>query len=303
MKIKFVFIMILSCLATFAQEQYKPVKGSFTTELQFSPFNININIDVNNENFGLSTGPFTMPALRLRYFFSNKLALRTSLNLNFDNDKAVINLDYTEYSYNNNNLKFVRTGELTVKNSFNTFSIAPGLEYHFGDWERMSLYIGGELFFGITTSKTTVDEETEAMIYIRDYWNGNYEDYSFYGSNTTTITIEMKNCSERYYDKYPYYDYYYFSQNAPKTFGVNAVFGMDLYIYKGLYMGAEFGLGYTFKTYLNGSYKGDIVSVTTPVNGTPDIQKTETDEKFEDKITSGNLNFRYNPMIRFGWRF
>jgi len=78
---------------------------------------------------------------------------------------------------------------------------------------------------------------------------------------------------------------------------------MDFYIYKGLYMGAELGLGYAFETYLKGSYKETTTTITTPYNGMS-VKKTDSkEEKFEDKMTSGNFGFRYNPMIRLGWRF
>ena len=278
MKKVLVFIMIMSGLSVLAQAQYKPEKGNFTTELQFSLFNINAKVDYYDETAEFSTGPFTMAGLRFRYFFSEKLALRATLGFDFNHNKVVKEIDDNYYYYGD------VTGEYIAKNRYSTFSIAPGLEYHFGNWERMSLYAGGELLFGVRTSKSTIEENIDAY----DFYNGMFHYESL---------IETKNCSYGgYYD-----DWYYgrYTQNAPMFVGLNALFGMDFYLYKGLYMGAEFGVGYTYQTYLKGSVKA--TETITYNGGMPQTDFTEI--KLEDDISSGNFSVRYNPMIRFGWRF
>jgi len=299
MKKLLVFILIMSGLASLAQAQYKPEKGNFTTELQLSLFSINAKVDYYDETVSYSNGPLSMAGFRFRYFFSDKLAFRTTIGFNFDHDKTVRNIDreYTLYVYNYDYypLKALETGERTEKNRYTTFSIAPGLEYHFGDWERMSLYVGGELLFGVMTSKSTVEGNADAMLYNMSYY-GN-EDY--WGMMHSEASIETKNCRS-YYGGYS--DEY--TQNAPMFFGFNAIFGMDFYIYKSLYMGAELGLGYAFETYLKGSYKETSIITITPDGGMPIIKDDPSvDEKLDDKMTSGNFGFRYNPMIRIGWRF
>jgi hypothetical protein len=229
-----------------------------------------------------------MPGFRFRYFFSEKLALRTTIGLNFDHDKFSRDYyDENEYGY----YKRITSGNTTYKNRNTTFSIAPGLEYHFGNFERMSLYVGGELFLGFTTSKSTVEIFSDELYYTRPYYGGDYFlDYQLH----TERTIEAKNC---YYYSSGYYSE--FRQNAPLSFGLNALMGMDFYIYRGLYMGAELGLGYTFDTFLKGYYKETIATWEDNVK----LENETIDEKLDDKITSGNFSFRYNPMIRFGWRF
>jgi len=293
MKKGLIFILILSGFAVLAQAQYKPEKGNFTTELQFSLFNINAKVDYDDEVTDISTGPFSMPGLRFRYFFNEKLALRATLGFDFGHDKTVRDIDETITDYYE---KYVITGESTEKSCYNTFSIAPGLEYHFGKWERMSLYVGGELLFGVTTSKSKMDEKMEGLYYERPLYGG---DYYPVGTVSMKNSIETKNCKREYDDWYGYGRYV---QNAPMFFGVNALFGMDFYIYKGLYMGAEFGLGYTYNTYLKGSYKENS-SITITSNGTSYTEENSYEQKAEDKITSGNFSVRYNPMIRLGWRF
>jgi hypothetical protein len=289
MKKFFILTIALISIAGGVQAQYKQEKGSFLPELQFSLFNVNTKIDVDGEILDYSTGPFSMPGFRFRYFFTDRLALRTTINIDFDHDKVKRNIDETNEHYGG---KEVITGEYTKKDKSTEFSIAPGLEYHFGNWERMSVYLGGELFFGIRTTKNTIDLETEALYYSRDYNSG---EYIFSGIRKQTSSFEAKNCTSNWTDHYV--------QNGKMVFGVSALAGMDFYIYKGLYMGAELGLGYTYSTFLKGNVKENDEIIQTPVQGAIIIDKYNEEIKLEDKISNGNFSFKCNPMIRFGWKF
>jgi len=290
MKKFFILTLISSSLAVFAQEQYKPEKGSFTTELQFNPFGINTKIDAYDERIDFSTGPISMDGLKLRYFVSEKIALRLALGLNFDQNSRVREIDDTEGGYY---YQFVRTGEFSEENSHTTFSVATGFEYHFGNFERLSVYLGGEVLYGSTTTRSKISQDLTRT--------GSYTDYDYWDEfifqESTKSTLELKNCS-----------YYYgccgddFFQNAPVFFGGNIVLGMDFYVYKGLYLGVEFGFGYTHSSMKKGSYKRDYVSLTT-INGSSSRTEDSIDKKLGDKITSNNIGFRYSPMIRLGWRF
>jgi len=72
-------------------------------------------------------------------------------------------------------------------------------------------------------------------------------------------------------------------------------------MFKGLYLGAELGLGYTYftsiKASLEGSYKINVID--RPQNSFETTISKET----VDKISVGNLAFKCNPMIRLGWKF
>jgi len=266
---------------------YKLEKGSVTTELNFSPFGIISNID----NESLSFGSFTMPALRLRYAFSNKLALRANIGLDFGHNKINENLDNIsdEYYY-----KRVTTGKNIGKSNYTEFSFAPGIEYHFGKWERLSLYVGGELFLGFKITQSTADLNKKVLVYEKNGYDGLF----YLNQEITTIsTIKTKNCSYSCDSWGCYYD-----QTGIMFFGINALTGFDVYIYKGLYLGAEISLGYVHSWALKSSVKGNSFSETKTYNQTI---KTETpiDEIFDDKIVEGRLAFKCNPMIRLGWRF
>jgi hypothetical protein len=268
------------------QSPYKLEKGSFTTELQFSPFNITIKDDEDT----YSTGPFSMLGLRGRYALSNNLALRLNFGIDVGHAKYQREIDEVNYQYYTvDSIK----GTQTSKSNYTEFIISPGIEYHFGKWEKLSIYVGGELFFGMRTTQTKNDLETTAKLYARNYWD---DDLELVGYSETISSYKTKNC-----DHYWGNNYY---QNGKMFFGANVFAGIDIYIYKGLYLGAELGLGYAYQMALKGSLKGSSTTITTSLySNIPVENKEEIDKQFNDKITGGNLAFRCNPMIRFGWKF
>ena len=276
-----------------AQNEYKLAKGNVSTELQFSLFNLNLGsgywggIGVEN------TGHFIMPGLRMRYAITDRWAFRTTLGFDFGH-----NSDKTNPYEANPDI----SGSSIKKNSYTNFSVLPGIEYHFGKWERMSIYVGGELLFGINTTKSTYKSNFTSV----NYWGGTGLD----GKIEKTIDLTAKNCDYYVYQGYDFNDVYRFevytnNPNGNMAFGINAFTGIDFYVYKGLYLGAELGLGYIYRTALKGTLKGTYKGEVTYYNSgkTPPIYETEIDKECQDKISSGNFAFKCNPMIRLGWRF
>ena len=264
---------------------YKFYKGSVATELNFSLLSINMN----------STGPFTMPELRLRVGLNDKFALRVHVGLNFGHNKIQRSLDE---EVGGGWWKDVVTGEITERNNFTKFSFAPGFEYHFGKWNRLSIYVGCEIPFGFYMTKSFIDENYVLEEFERDNYNGNFQ---LIRTTKATSYLETKNCTSVYVCD-PWGCHYTYKQTGSMFFGLNAFAGFDFYVYKGLYVGAELGLGYSYAMALKGKVTGNATVTTTSVNQTH-TYTTDIDEKFEDKITSGNFNFKCNPMIRLGWRF
>ena len=291
---KLFFISIFLAFANamgVAQTQYKFEKGNISTELQLSLFSFSAKIDYDDETFNYSTGPFSMPGLRLRCALTEKLLLRTTVGLDFGHNTIKKKLDDTvrQYYYP----MTVVTGTSTDKNRYTEYSIALGLEYHLGNWERMSVYLGGELFFGqrITNGTAELDRKYEHYEYS---WTN--PDIVLYETVETTNSLTTKNCRTDGWD---------YVQNGRMVFGINLVAGMDFFIYKGLYLGAELGLGYGYTNLLKGTAKGNYKTVITDhsSNGHTTTSEREIDKKLKDQITNGNLSFRCNPMIRLGWRF
>ena len=284
-KICFMLILAFASMVVGAQTtEYKLVKGDVATELQFAPFNLSVND--GDESF--STGPFAMPGLCLRFGLSEKVVLRATVEFNMWHDNYKRKIDDTS-GYGN---MTIRTGANTNKNRTTQFAVSPGIEYHFGKWERMSVFVGGEVGFGMEMTQGSSKEELTRDVYERDWYTGDYE---WASTTKTESSLKTKNC-ERWGSNY--------NQNGTMFFKINLFAGMDFYVYKGLYLGVELGLGYKYTTYLNGTVTVTDSYKTTYADGRPDDSGGDKNEtKLEDKRSDGDLAFRCNPMIRLGWKF
>lgn len=137
-----------------------------------------------------------------------------------------------------------------------TFGVYPGIEMHFPVGQRLSPYVGAELGF---TSRSASSEITN---------------FGFIeGLNISTENMLYGGSNEGY-----------------TSFGVNAITGMDFYIYRGLYMGVELGLGYS-------TYKEKDRSMTEVNGGTTNT----VEEKINERTSS--FGFRTENAIRLGWKF
>ena len=145
------------------------------------------------------------------------------------------------------------------KGSKGYFSIDLGIEKHFANYGRIDLYYGAGLGFKHSWAK-----ETEQRV-VNDK---KYE------------TSDMNQCD---------------GERAETTFGVNVFTGIDFYVYKGLYVGTELGLGFNYSlkpaTYTKGGY---------------DDNGNWSDSKESDKINKANgfnLGTFVKPSLRLGWKF
>ncbi|MCL2131107.1 MAG: hypothetical protein FWH36_01430 [Lentimicrobiaceae bacterium] len=299
-KVIFIVMLAFAGKVGVAQTEYKLEKGNVTTELQLSLFNTGgkmvFDEDGDFEYIDYSTsGPLSLSGFRLRYALNNKWALRTTVGLDFGHSTSKRDWNDTfpsEPGY----YKWVYTGNNTDKSKYTEFSIAPGFEYHFGNWERMSVYVGGEVFFGMRTTQGTSKNERKTE-YFERMWGE--EDYVLMETTETSSSLNTKNCN--------YYESSYYAegtQTGVMTFGVNAIVGMDFYVYKGLYLGAELGLGYQHASLLKGSVNGGSKTTTRGFDGeVTNYLESKVDKKFDDQLNTGRLAFKCNPMIRLGWKF
>ena len=285
-KVSFILILAFASTVGVAQTEYKLEKGDVTTELQLSLFSTNATSGYGDDSY-FSAGPLSLSGLRLRFALSEKIALRLTLGLDMGHsrikDPFVDDTTYNDSYYEG---MTIRNGSIINNSRYTQFLIAPGFEYHFGNWERMSVYVGGEVFFGMRTTLGKLTEDVKSDYYTPDYWEeGN--PYRFRDSMHLESSLTEKNCRP---DRYGDYE-----QTGKMFFGLNAVIGMDFYVYKGLYLGAELGLGYQADIYLKGTVKGE-----TFVNG---VSVDNVDIKLKTERYDGNLAFKCNPMIRIGWKF
>lgn len=73
-------------------------------------------------------------------------------------------------------------------------------------------------------------------------------------------------------------------------FGINFVTGFDVYVCKGLYLGAELGLGYEYNS--TGRKNTEVSNGNTVEN-----------EDGNSALSSHDFGFNVNPSIRIGWNF
>lgn len=79
-------------------------------------------------------------------------------------------------------------------------------------------------------------------------------------------------------------------KNPGLGFCVNAITGVDVYIVKGLYVGAELGLGYDMMNYKRGT-------TTTEAGG------TSNEEESNNSTRESSFKFSATPSLRIGWFF
>lgn len=73
-------------------------------------------------------------------------------------------------------------------------------------------------------------------------------------------------------------------------FGINFITGFDVYLCKGLYLGAELGLGYEYNK-------------TGRSNTKVAVGDHETDTDGMESKSSHDFGFNVNPSLRIGWNF
>ena len=149
---KFFFLaaaVIAGSFAADAQEkQYKPEAMDFSLEMNYTP---GLSIGTGGSGSGLvslSNSTFSLPdyGLKGRFFITDRFAVKLNLGFSTDSDKSK---EYTENT--TGGVTSVTTTE--SKSAVTAFSIMPGVEYHFGDFKRVSPYVGAA--FGLTAGNTT----------------------------------------------------------------------------------------------------------------------------------------------------
>ncbi|NTW34408.1 MAG: hypothetical protein HGB12_17605 [Bacteroidetes bacterium] len=219
----------LLAITTFVSAQYKPSEG-FTAEVNFRPFNAN---------------PISINYLKARMFLSEKMAIRLGLSLNTTNSSTKVA-----------GAALSDPIQETV-NKFFVFGLYPGIEMHYGNYERLSPYFGAEINFEMKSASTTI-------------------------SNNGNIQNDKLECTGIWADN---------TNPAYTAVGFNLLTGVDFYVYKGLYMGAELGFG--LSTF---SFKEIKVSSTVAATSV-----TSTISTPGAKLS--NFGVAFNPAIRLGWAF
>jgi hypothetical protein len=215
----------------FSQDTLKAVKGKYTTELNVNPF----QGDVSFNNL--------INQIKIRTFISDQYALRLAFNTDF-----VKNTNDAENVYGPSPYKSEQTQKST------TIGVNFGIEKHFTGTQRLSPYIGAEIFYvNKSSSQHNNSENTSGETEEREI------DGAWYAS--------QQGYTERGYNQG----------------GLNLLAGFDYYIAKNFYFGYEMAWGYSSLKYkdIEVTYKPE------PDEGNP-LGDTDIKEvKFGAKLLNG----------------
>lgn len=277
---------------TMANAQAETQKGDFAVEVGFMPFKD------NGETFKLNEGMF-----KVRYFLSDKDALRVKLGVGIDNSTDTEDRSYDPIDKTNGYTISSSTKETKTKKS--QFEFAVGYERHFKTVGRADFYVGAELGYGVVACSAKSEENRVATVY-----NSGGQ---VTGSGTQYEMTETfkSNGSDR----------------SSHYFVGAAVAGMDFYVYKSLYLGAELGIKfksatspntYTETTSVEKLYNAsgvltasteEFTSTETGITTTKTFANSTTHEAMtnvpvvSNESTSTSLKFYVEPSIRLGWTF
>ena len=289
-----VAVSSITATAQTEDNDYLP-DGIATVEWRFNPFDYEAK-------------PKNMAQLNARMFLDAKNALRLSVGFGYSRDKDDDTKTKDSRQLDPQNYD-VENSTTTTINKETTLKVGVGYEYHFASAGRLDLYAGAEAgYLGRFYSATV---ETSA----------NSTHVATYGTSSGAATTSITTSTE--YDNLEYT-----KSNADRTkFNENGIYatvftGIDFYVYKKLYIGAELGITFNTAKKANGTYTESQGKVTTSgptqtANWTynyssetgialqvDNLNRTYTRTAGYVQETTGNTMKVYiEPAIRIGWMF
>lgn len=206
----------------------------------------------NAEEFAPEKGDFSLE-IQFSPFKSDGTSFTTQ-GINgryFFSDKDALSFSLNIGGRNVKNVPDTDHDQTFDKGYYGNFSIDLGYQRHFYQYKRIDLYAGGKIGYG----------------------------HDFAGR---TDQVDDNNKTWR-----NYYDNDHMTSNVLRLY---ATTGIDFYVYKGLYVGAELNLGFT-----------DAFAVNTKTKVT--VNGNETEHKSKNGGHDFNGGFDVDPRIRLGWTF
>lgn len=253
-----------------AQEEYGAEKGAFSTELQFNPFSNNFET-------------FKIDGLSFRYFFSENSALRLNLNVGVNNISEGKTLtapersDYSDNAYYQMAKEAYENGKDYSNKINNTnFGLNLGYEYHFAKYGRADLYAGAQIGFNTESWSQTIKTPTP------------YNTKEDGSSTWVTLTEEYKGAANTNDDDK-------LDEISSFIFKAGVFTGIDFYLTKSLYVGAELGINFATASANNIDYSKEYL------NASNKVEKRE--KTYETSYSVSSLKFNVVPALRLGWKF
>ena len=268
MKIKHLLILgftFLNSYLTFSQ----------TDNLSKIPKGKNFMIEINFNPFG-DDDVFSFKNLQTKYWINNKTALRFGIQFNSSNNSR------TKDNYESNNDYGSTLSEKSLLVGFK-----PGIEFRFLPHSKISPYWGFEVSYENKSSSSQYIDYLGKYDYIN-------HDLIYYKIETKIedawreTEIAFYNINGQYYTKTSYD-----KERGYSSYGLNLLFGTDVFILENLYMGFEIGIAYKILKYRKIKVEINNSEVTDPLAIENNIPSSKT----------SNFGFYYNNFIRLGVYF
>lgn len=225
-----------------AQEDLKVKKNSI--EIGFNPFSNNFQT-------------FRIDELKYRHFWGNN-ALRVKVGLGIESLNKENKMDTEKFStintYNGATSDINPTITPTTTSAVekvtgvsSNFNLSLGYERHFDVARRINLYVGAEVGFGLHTVSATEEGESTSI---------ETKNYAYDASKSLVTNTTVTNYKKEYKKQYN-------GDQAWTSIGMGIFTGIDFYVYKGLYLGAELGLGFNHVSFKNPELTSNETSVNT----------------------------------------
>ena len=135
--------VLAGAISASAQDSFKPEAGDFSLELNYTPG----ILSGNNSSAGFKLPEY---GVKGRLFVGDRFAVKLNLNFstNSTNDKTYIT---------NPDNSVTTTEDISGRTSF---SIMPGIEYHFGNYKRVSPYVGAAVGINVGNRTGNVSSKT-----------------------------------------------------------------------------------------------------------------------------------------------
>jgi hypothetical protein len=239
----------------------------FMIELDFNPFS--------------SDGVFSFDNLQTKYWINHQTALRLGLQFDYNNNST------TEDDY-----KSDEDYKPTISEKSFLLGFKPGIEFRILPNSRISPYWGFEFsYINKSSSSEYVEYDRDYDYDIRDYVYNKVEtnvEGAWIGYETGSYTINGST--------YPYTYSSYSNERAYNSYGLNLLFGTDVFILKNIYMGFEIGLGYEMLKYKQ-------IKLEINDSGETDPDAIEDNKATYPSSKTSDFGFYYNNSIRLGVYF
>lgn len=221
-----------------------------------------VSAEIQVNPFDQNGRTFSIDGIKLRYFLNEKNALRLNVDFSGKSEKYSCTPKEEGYSY---------LSEL--KSRSNNLDINLGYERHFGVGTRFDFYAGGEVgltrYFAKTTGK---------MMH-----GGTESDITILNAYLTQSDIP---------NGIPLWERLLSADRANIGFRAAALAGVDVYLYRGLYIGTE--LNFSVKHVKTKKLEATFMNYVAGEEITLDA---------EDEYKNTDFGFHIEPYVRLGWTF